>query len=430
MGGRLLLRGGRVVDPAAGLDGERDVLLADGRVAEVGARLAARGAEVLDVAGQVVCPGFIDLRAHLREPGHEEKETLATGLAAAAAGGFTAVCAFPDSEPCNDGAGVTRLVLERAAAAGPVRLHPVGALSRGRRGEELADLGELAECGCVAFSDAPRSLASARLLRRGLEYARLFERPVVVQCEDASLAEGTVMNEGPVAGVLGLRGAPAEAEALQAERDLLLAGLSGGRLHLSQVSAAGAVEALRRARARGLRVSADVSPHHLLLTDEAVRASGYDTATKLRPPLRSEADRQAVLAALRDGTIAAIASGHSPENLDDKRCEFDAAAFGLSALETAVAACLDRLVRPGLLELGTLVARFSLGPARAFGLPGGSLEPGAPADVTVLDLERKRSVDPARFLSLGRSTPFASWSLRGWPVLTIVGGQVAHRSQR
>lgn len=430
MGERLLLRGGRVLDPAAGLDAERDVLLEDGRVAEVGPRLAARGAELLDVSGQVVCPGFVDLRAHLREPGHEDQETLATGLAAAAAGGFTAVCAFADSEPCNDGAGVTRLLLERAAALGGTRLYPVGAFSRGRRGEELAELGELAESGCVAFSDAPRSLASARLLRRGLEYARLFARPVVVQCEEPSLAEGTVMNEGPVSGALGLRGVPAEAEALQAERDLLMAGLAGGRLHLSQISTAGAVEALRRARARGLAVSADVSPHHLLLTDEAVRASGYDSATKVRPPLRAETDRQAVLAALRDGTIAAVASGHTPVTVDEKRCELDAASFGLSALETAVAVCLDRLVRPGLLDLATLVARFSLGPARAFGLPGGSLEPGAPADVTVLDLERKRAVDPARFASLGRSTPFAGWSLRGWPVLTLVGGKVAHRAER
>lgn len=430
MGERLLLRGGRVVDPAAGLDAERDLLLEDGRVAEVGQRLAARGAEVLDVSGQVVCPGFVDLRAHLREPGHEDQETLATGLAAAAAGGFTAVCAFADSEPCNDGAGVTRLLLERSAALGGPRLHPVGAFSRGRRGEELAELGELAGSGCVAFSDAPRSPASARLLRRGLEYARLFERPVVVQCEEASLAEGTVMNEGPVSGALGLRGVPAEAEALQAERDLQLAGLTGGRLHLSQLSTAGAVEALRRARSRGLRVSADASPHHLVLTDEAVRATGYDSATKLRPPLRAEADRQAVLAALRDGTIAAVASGHTPVTVDEKRCEFDAASFGLSALETAVAVCLDRLVRPGLLDLATLVARFSLGPARAFGLPGGSLEPGAPADVTVLDLERKRAVEPARFASLGRSTPFAGWSLRGWPVLTLVGGKVAHRAER
>ncbi len=429
MGERLLLRGGRVVDPAAGLDAERDVLLEDGRVAEVGPRLAVRGAEVLDVSGQVVCPGFVDLRAHLREPGHEDQETLATGLAAAAAGGFTAVCAFADSEPCNDGAGVTRLLLERAAALGGARLHPVGAFTRGRRGEELAELGELAESGCVAFSDAPRSPASARILRRGLEYARLFARPVVVQCEDASLAEGTVMNEGPVSGVLGLRGVPAEAEVLQAERDLLLAGLAGGRLHLSQLSTAGAVEALRRARARGLRVSADVSPHHLLLTDEAVRASGYDSATKVRPPLRGgrPPGRPGGPARRHDRR-----SGQRPHARDGGReaLRVDAASFGLSALETAVAVCLDRLVRPGLLDLATLVARFSLGPARAFGLPGGSLEPGSPADVTVLDLERKRTVDPARFASLGRNTPFAGWSLRGWPVLTLVGGKVAHRAER
>ncbi|HEY7412400.1 MAG TPA: dihydroorotase [Vicinamibacteria bacterium] len=421
---RLLLKGGRVVDPAQGLDAVLDVMLADGVVADVGGRVAARGAEVFDAAGLVVCPGFIDLHTHLREPGREDKETVATGTRAAAAGGFTAVCAMPNTEPVNDNAGTTRFVLEQARARGLVRVYPIGAITKGSRGEELAEYGELREAGCVAVSDDGRPVASARVMRRALEYARAFDLAVIDHCEEPSLSQGASMNEGRVATLLGLRGAPAMAEALVVERDAQLAELVGGRVHIAHLSAAASVDAVRRAKARGVRITAEATPHHLLLTDQAVKDSDYDTRTKMNPPLRAEADRLAVLAGLGDGTIDCIATDHAPHTVDDKKVEFDQAAFGIVGLETAVSLCLDRLVRPGLLDLVRLVELLSAGPAHVLGLPGGTLAPGAPADVTVLDLDRKVKVDPDRFHSKGRNTPFAGWALRGAPVATIVGGDV------
>jgi dihydroorotase len=421
---RLLLKGGRVVDPAQGLDAVLDVMLADGVVADVGGRVTARGAEVFDAAGLVVCPGFIDLHTHLREPGREDKETVATGTRAAAAGGFTAVCAMPNTEPVNDNAGTTRFVLEQARARGLVRVYPIGAITKGSRGEELAEYGELREAGCVAVSDDGRPVASARVMRRALEYARAFDLAVIDHCEEPSLSQGASMNEGRVATLLGLRGAPAMAEALVVERDAQLAELVGGRVHIAHLSAAASVDAVRRAKARGVRITAEATPHHLLLTDQAVKDSDYDTRTKMNPPLRAEADRLAVLAGLGDGTIDCIATDHAPHTVDDKKVEFDQAAFGIVGLETAVSLCLDRLVRPGLLDLVRLVELLSAGPAHVLGLPGGTLAPGAPADVTVLDLDRKVKVDPDRFHSKGRNTPFAGWALRGAPVATIVGGDV------
>jgi len=424
---RLLLKGGRVVDPSRHVDDTQDVLLENGAVAEVGGRVAARGAEVVDVKGLVVCPGFIDLHAHLREPGGEDKETIATGTRAAAAGGFTAVCAMANTEPVNDQAGITRAILERARAEGVVRVYPVGAITRGLSGVELAEYADLKEAGCVGFSDDGRPVADARVLRRALEYAKAFGLTLIDHCEEPSLSENAVMNEGPVSTWLGLRGMPAAAETIAVERDLRLAELTGGRLHLAHISAAGSADAIRRAKAAGLRVTAEVTPHHLLLTDQTVRDSQYDTATKVNPPLRADADRQALLAGLRDGTIDAIATDHAPHTVDDKKVEFDRAAFGVVGLETAVALCLDRLVGARVVDLPRLVALFSSGPARVFGLPGGTLAPGSPADVTVLDLQKKRTVDPERFFSKGRSTPFAGWSLKGWPVMTVVGGRVAWR---
>jgi dihydroorotase len=427
---RLLVKGGRVLDPAQGMDGPRDVLIADGRVAEAGPRLAARGAEVVDAAGLIVCPGFIDVHVHLREPGREDKETIATGTRAAAAGGFTAVCAMPNTEPVNDTAGITRAILERARVDGVVRVYPIGAITRGSRGEELAEYGDLREAGCVAVSDDGRPVASARVMRRALEYAQAFDLPVIDHCEEPQLSQGASMNEGPVATLLGLRGAPAVSETLVVERDILLAELTGGRLHIAHLSTAGAVDAVRRGKARGVRVTAEVTPHHLLLTDQAVKDSEYDTATKMNPPLRSEADRRAVLDGLRDGTVDCIATDHAPHTVDDKKVEYDQAAFGVVGLETAVSLCLDRLVRPGLLSLEALVGLLSARPARALSLPGGTLAPGAPADLTLLDLDRKVKVDPERFASKGRNTPFGGWTLRGAPVVTIVGGRVVWKATR
>jgi dihydroorotase len=372
----------------------------------------------------VVCPGFIDVHTHLREPGREDKETIATGTRAAAAGGYTAVCAMPNTDPVNDTAGITRAILERARDAAAVRVYPIGAITRGSKGEELAEYGDLREAGCVAVSDDGRPVASARMMRRALEYAQAFALPVIDHCEEPSLFEGASMNEGPVATLLGLRGTPAAGEAIAVERDIALAELVRGRIHVAHVSAAASVDAVRRGKARGVAVTAEATPHHLLLTDEEVRRTEYDTSTKMNPPLRAEEDRQALLDGLRDGTIDCIATDHAPHTVDDKKVEFDRAAFGIVGLETAVGLCLDRLVGAGILGLERLVTLMSVGPAAVLALPGGTLEPGAPGDVTILDLGRKWKVDPERFSSKGRNTPFAGWTLTGAPAATIVGGRV------
>jgi dihydroorotase len=427
---RLLLKGGRVVDPSQGIDRALDVLLVDGKVEKLAARVPARGAEVIDADGLVVCPGFIDIHTHLREPGREDKETIATGARAAAAGGFTAVCAMPNTDPVNDTAGITRAIVEKARAEGAVRVYPIGAITRGQKGEELAEFGDLQEAGCVAFSDDGRPVASARMMRRALEYAQTFGLVLIDHCEEPTLAEKACMNEGPVATLLGLRGVPAAGEAIMVERDVLLAELTGGRVHIAHLSAAASVDAVRRGKARGVKVTAEVTPHHLFLTDAAVRETSYDTNTKMNPPLRSESDRVAVLAGLRDGTIDCIATDHAPHTVDDKQVEYDQAAFGIVGLETAVPLCLDRLVGAGLVELQQLVAQLSTHPARVLGLPGGTLAPGSPADVTLLDLAKRRTVDATRFESRSRNTPFGGWTLRGWPALTIVGGRVVWKDER
>jgi dihydroorotase len=303
-------------------------------------------------------------------------------------------------------------------------VYPIGAITRGSRGEELAEYGDLREAGCVAVSDDGRPVASARMMRRALEYAKALDLTVIDHCEEPTLFEGASMNEGPVSTLLGLRGVPAVAESLIVERDVLLAELTGGKVHIAHISTERSVDAVRRGKARGVRVTAEATPHHLLLTDQAVKDTEYDTSTKMNPPLRSEADRLALLAGLRDGTIDCIATDHAPHTLDDKRVEYDHASFGIVGLETAVALCLDRLLRAGIIDLSRLVELLSTRPARILDLPGGTLTAGSPADVTVLDLDRRRKVDPSRFASKGRNTPFAGWSLRGGPVMTIVAGRV------
>src|SRR5262245_30252436 len=335
---------------------------------------------------------------------------------------------MPNTDPVNDHAGITRAIVEKARAEGMVRVYPIGAITRGSLGQELAEYGDLREAGCVAVSDDGRPVASARMMRRALEYARAFDLTVIDHCEEPSLSEEASMNEGPVSTLLGLRGAPAVGEALMVERDVMLAELTQGKVHIAHLSAAASADAVRRGKARGVRVTAEVTPHHLLLTDQAVKDADYDTATKMNPPLRAEADRQAVVAALADGTIDCIATDHAPHTVDDDRLEYDQAAVGVVGLETAVSLCLDRLVRGGLLSLARLVDALSCAPARVLGLPGGTLAPGSPADVTVLDLERRLRVDPARFHSKGRHTPFAGWPLQGAPALTIVAGEIVWRA--
>jgi dihydroorotase len=419
----LLIRGGRVVDPANDVDGVQDVLLVGDRVERLGHGLSAAGATVIDATGKVVCPGFIDIHVHLREPGHEYKETIASGTRAAAAGGFTAVCCMANTDPVNDNRSVTDYIRARAASEGVVRVYPIGAVSRGLRGEELAELAELAEAGCVAFSDDGRCVMNAALYRRAMEYTLPFGRPLISHAEDHTLSRGAAMHEGVVSTEIGLPGAPAAAEDVMVARDILLAELTGAHVHIAHLSTAGAVRLVREARARGVKVTAEVTPHHLLLTDEAVRS--YDPNTKMNPPLRAKRDVEAVLEGLAEGTIDCVATDHAPHAASEKEGEFDRAAAGVVGLETAVSLLLDRLVRPGLLPLSTLVARLSRDPARLLDLPGGSLGPGAPADVTILDLDRELTIEPARFHSRGRNTPFGGWALVGAPWKTIVGGRVA-----
>ncbi len=419
----LLVRNGRVVDPANGVDAVQDVLIRDGIVERIGPHLGGPpDTPTVDAKGKVVCPGFIDMHVHLREPGYEYKETVATGTRAAAAGGFTAVCCMANTFPVNDNRSITDYILAKARSDGVVRVHPIGAVTRGLKGEELAELAELAEAGCVGFSDDGRCVMNAALYRRAMEYTLPFGLPVISHAEDDHLAKGASMNEGVVSTELGIPGAPAAAEDVMVARDVLLAELTGAHVHIAHLSTVGAVRLVREAKARGVRVTAEVTPHHLVLTDEAVR--GFDPNTKMNPPLRTKRDADAVLEALIDGTIDCIATDHAPHAVSEKEGEFDQAPFGIVGLETAVPVLLDRLVRPGLLPLSTLVSRLAADPARLLGLPGGSLRPGAPGDLTILDLERELTVDPTLFQSRSRNTPFKGWTLKGGPAVTIVGGKV------
>jgi dihydroorotase len=419
----VLIANGRVIDPANSVDGVQDVLVTAGRIERVGKALRVPdGVATIDAAGKVVCPGFIDIHVHLREPGYEYKETVATGTRAAAAGGFTAVCCMANTNPINDNRAVTDYILAKAASEGVVRVHPIGAVTRGLRGEALAELAELAEAGCVAFSDDGKCVMDAALYRRAMEYTLPFGRPLISHAEDHNLARGGAMNEGVVSTELGIPGIPAAAEDVMVSRDILLAELTGAHLHIAHLSTAGAVRLVREAKARGVHVTAEVTPHHLVLTEEAVR--DFDSNTKMAPPLRTKHDTEALLEGLEDGTIDCIATDHAPHALSEKEGEFELAANGIVGLETAVALLLDRLVRPGLLPLATLVSRLSRDPARVLDLPGGTLSAGAPADITILDLEADTVVDPARFKSRSRNTPFGGWRLRGAPWKTIVGGTV------
>jgi dihydroorotase len=422
---KLLLKNGRVVDPANGIDGTFDVLVEGDRIARVGRDLPAEDAAVREVPrGTIVCPGLIDMHVHLREPGQEHKETVATGTAAAVAGGFTAVACMPNTDPVNDQASVTQLILDRARAAGLARVYPIGAVSRGSKGEQLAEVAELRAAGCVAISDDGRPVATALLMRRALEYTSMFGMPVIDHCEDPSLKGEGVAHEGATAARLGLRGIPGIAEELMIERDVTIAGFTGGTVHIAHLSTAGSLRAVRSGKERAVRVTCEVTPHHFVLTDEVLEQ--YDTNTKMNPPLREAADRDALVAGLADGAVDVIASDHAPHHYDEKHVEYDRAPFGIVGLETAVSLTFDRLVHAGHIGVKRMVELLSVNPARILNVPGGTLSPGAPADITVLAPDLKVTVDPARFRSRSRNTPFGGWELRGGVVATIVGGRIVY----
>jgi dihydroorotase len=423
---KLLIANGYVIDPAQRINSGKDLLIEDGRVAALLDRgeETATGVEVFDATGLIVAPGFIDLHTHLREPGAEYKETIASGAAAAVAGGWTSICAMPNTDPVNDSPAVTRFIIEQALRAQLANVFPIGALTKGSDGEELSEMGEMKQAGIVAVSDDGRPVPTAGIMRRAMEYARGFDLSVVDHCQDVSLAAGGVMHEGRWSLILGLHGMPAAAEDVHVIRDCVLAKLTGASVHIAHVSTAGAIEAIREAKQRGLPVSCEVAPHHWTLTDEAL--ADYDTNTKVSPPLRSRDHVAALLEGLRDGTIDAIATDHAPHHADEKELEFDQAPFGITGLETAVGLAFD-LVNQGVIGLERLVSLCSTNPARIFNLQDrGSLAENAHADITILDPACEWVLDVASSKSKSRNTPFHGRSMTGAAVATIVGGRLVY----
>jgi dihydroorotase len=424
----LILKGGRVVDPASSRDGLFDVLVDGARIVKIGRGLPVDGARIVEVpAGCIVAPGLIDIHVHLREPGQEHKETIATGTASAVAGGFTAVACMPNTDPINDHAGITQFILKKAAEAGLARVYPIGAVSLGSAGQQLAELGEQKAAGCIAFSDDGRPVATALLMRRALEYAGMLGAPIVDHCEDPSLKADGVAHEGYHASALGLRGIPGVAESLMVERDVSLAELTGSHVHIAHMSARQSLRAVRAGKDRGVRVTCEVAPHHFTLTDETLDGPvKYDTNLKMNPPLREEADRDAMLDGIADGTVDVIATDHAPHHADEKMVEFDRAPFGIVGLETAIPLVFDRLVHTGRITVRRAIELLSTNPARVMRIPGGTLAEGAPADITIIDPDQVVTIDASSMRSRARNTPFHGWQLRGAPLMTIVAGRVVY----
>jgi len=423
---KLLIANGYVIDPATDVNAGRNVLIEDGRVVDVISRAepVPEDAKLIDATGLIVAPGFIDLHVHLREPGQEYKETIASGASAAVAGGWASICAMPNTDPINDNPAVTRFVIEKGKAAQLANVFPIGAITKGSAGKELAEMGEMKNAGIVAVSDDGRPVPTPGMMRRALEYANGFDLTVVDHCQDPSLSAGGVMHEGRWSLILGLRGIPAAAEEMDAVRDCVLAKLTGARVHLAHVSTAGAIEAVRRAKESGLNVTCEVTPHHWTLTDEAV--SEYDTNTKMNPPLRSDEHVAAILEGMKDGTIDAIATDHAPHHLDEKALEFDQAPFGITGLETAVGLAFD-LVQRGVVGLERVVEMCATNPAKIFGLTDrGTLKAGAHADVTILDPQLEWVFDVSKSKSKSRNTPFDDRTMQGAAVATIVGGRLVY----
>ncbi|MEC4676952.1 MAG: dihydroorotase [Nitrospirota bacterium] len=432
---KLLIKNGHVIDPSQGIDETADILIEDGKIKEIsgrgepaggmkenesGMKTGERG--VIDAGGLIVMPGLVDIHVHFREPGFEYKETIKSGAGAAIRGGITSVCCMPNTNPVNDNSSITQFILKKAAMEGICNIYPVGCITKGQKGRELAEMTMMHEAGCVAFSDDGRPVEDSLMMRRALEYSRVFDAPVISHCEDLMLAAGGVMNEGLLSVLLGLKGVPAQAEEIMVARDIALAELTGGRLHLAHVSTKGSVELIRAAKKRGVAaISAETCPHYFSITEEAVR--GYNTNAKVNPPLRGREDLEAIKKGLADGTIDVIVTDHAPHHMDEKVREFDLAPPGISGLETSVGLSM-KLVDEGVLTLKQLVEKMALNPAGIVGIRKGSIKPGYDADICIIDTEREYRVDAAGFSSKGRNTPFDKWDLKGKPVITICKGVV------
>ncbi len=426
---RLLVKGGRVIDPANNIDEIADVLVIDGKIAAIGKELSPDGNEdIVDAEGKIVCPGFIDIHVHLRDPGYEYKEDIITGSKAAAVGGFTTVCCMPNTDPVVDEGIVAEYILRKSKEAGLVNVLPAGSITKNLEGEGLSEMAELAQAGCVGFSDDGKPVVKSDLMRHAMDYARMLDLPVLSHCEDLALSRNGLMHEGYYSTLYGLQGIPAAAEEIMVARDVRLAGITGARLHLCHVSTEGSLRIIEQAKAAGISVTCEVTPHHLTLTDETV--GDYDTDTKVNPPLRSERDVKALVDAVASGLVDCIATDHAPQNIESKDCEYANASFGISGLETAVAVIMDRLVHPGLLRITDMVRLFTVGPGRILGLDSGTLTPGSKADITIIDPDAKRRVDPSTFYSKGKNTPFKGMELCGWPWMTIREGRVIAREGR
>ncbi len=425
---KLLIANGHLIDPSENQNSGKNVLIEDGKVVAWlnQNQTMPEDAEVFDATGLIVAPGFIDLHVHLREPGQEHKETIASGCAAAVAGGFTSVCPMPNTQPINDNAAITRYMIEQAERAGLANVFPVGAITKSSDGAELAEMGEMKAAGAVAVSDDGRPVPNAGIMRRAMEYAKDFNLPVVDHCEDKSLSSGGVMHEGKLSLLLGLKGMPALAEDLDAMRDIILARETGSTIHIAHISTSGAIEIVRRAKNEGINVTCEVTPHHFTLTDKAVE--GYDTNTKMSPPLRSEEHIEAILEAIKDGTIDAIATDHAPHHADEKALEYDRAPFGITGLETAVGLAFNELVHKGVIDLVRFIQLCSTNPAKIFNLKNrGTLRVGAIADVTILDPDFNWTYKVAESKSKSKNSPFDNWNFTGAAVATIVGGKIVYR---
>ncbi len=421
---KILIKGGRVISPAQNLDESCDVLIEKGKIKTIGKNLDGKGTEVIDAAGKVVTPGLVDIHVHLRDPGFEYKENIASGTLAAVTGGFTSIACMPNTKPVNDNQTVTTYILNKAAEEGHCRVFPIAAISKGLKGESLTEMGELKALGVYAVSDDGQPVSSAQLMRRAMEYARPFRMTIVSHAEDLDLVASGVMNEGPVATELGLKGIPWVAEDAATAREIMLAEFTGAHLHVAHVSTSGSIDLVRQAKQRGVKVTCEAAPHHFTLTDEAVR--GYNTNAKMNPPLRSAEDREAVRRGIADGTVDAIATDHAPHHIDEKNVEFNLAMNGIVGLETALPLTL-KLVEDGLIDLPRAIALLTSGPAAALGIPVGTLEEGGDADVTVIDTELAWTVDAQQLVSKSKNTPFDGWDMKGAALCTIVGGKIAYQ---